>query len=241
MVNGFKLTGNVLGPGVATQGGNYYWNYGTGPNGYWRMPYVSRFYYSDWSYIFPLGCGSIQAPGAPCGTPPPLVGAYENGIQVRGDYAPYGPSVVFTESGLAKGSTWSVTIHGLQIGSTSTTITVELPYGNDSWHGSAPGWTGTPASGYLVVNGVVVIHIAFTLNPAVPSVPAPRGEQRGGGPPGHAQRREPLGIVGSRVGAGRILIGPPSPSFPPGRLPHPFRFGSLRQARARSPGVMTNK
>jgi thermopsin len=182
VVNGFKLTGNVLGPGVATQGGNYYWNYGTGPNGYWRMPYVSRFYYSDWSYIFPLGCGSIQAPGAPCGTPPPLVGAYENGIQVRGDYAPYGPSVVFTESGLAKGSTWSVTIHGLQIGSTSTTITVELPYGNDSWHGSAPGWTGTPASGYLVVNGVVVIHIAFTLNPAVPSVLPHAGNSGAGGP-----------------------------------------------------------
>jgi len=182
VVNGLRLTGNVLGHSVATQGGNYYWNYGTRPNGYSRMPYVSRFYYSDWSYIFPLGCGSIQAPGAPCGTPPPRVGAYENGIQVGGDYAPYGPMVIFTESGLPNGSTWYVTIHGVQIGSASTSITVGLPYGDDSWHASTLGWTGSPASGHVGMSGVVSIHITFTMHPAAGPTVSPAGSSAAGSP-----------------------------------------------------------
>jgi Thermopsin len=161
VVNGFKLSGNVLGSAVTTQGGNYWWNYGTPTNSYSQLPYVSRFDYSDWSYIFPLGCGSIQAPGAPCGTPPPQVGAYENGIQVGGDYAPYGPTVVFTESGIPSGSTWFVTVQSIQIGSTSPSITIAHAFGHISWHASTPGWTGTPASGHVAVQGVVVVHIRF--------------------------------------------------------------------------------
>jgi Thermopsin len=175
VVNGFELTGNVLGSGVTTQGGNYYWNYGTHPNGYSRMPYVSRFYYSDWSYIFPLGCGSIQAPGAPCGTPPAQVGAFENGIQVGGDYAPYGPSVTFTESGLPRGATWFVTLQGVRLGTSSSSITVELPYGDATWHASTPKWSATPASGRVLVGGAVVVQVTFTKNSGLGSAGSPAG------------------------------------------------------------------
>jgi hypothetical protein len=175
VVNGFDLSGNVLGHGTPTQGGNYYWNYGTAPNGFSTLPYVSRFYYSDWSWIFPLGCTSIQAPGAPCGTPPPLVGAYENGIQVRGDYAPYGPTLIFKETGLPKGAEWFVTIRGVQVGSTSSSITVREPYGNATWTATTPGWTASPGTGLVSVSGVIAIHLEFTANLSVsPHVlPAP--------------------------------------------------------------------
>lgn len=99
VVNGFPLSGNVMGKGYTvvggpnspTQGGNFFWNFGTSPNNRTTIPYVSRFNYTDWSNIFPLGCGTIQAPGAPCGTAPPIVGAYENGIPFGGDYAPIIP------------------------------------------------------------------------------------------------------------------------------------------------------
>jgi thermopsin len=96
VVNGFPLSGNVLGPGYTvrggpqapTQGGNFFWNYGRSPNNRSTTPYVARFYYSDWSDLYPLGCGTIQPPGGPCGTAPPIVGSYENGIRHGGDYAP---------------------------------------------------------------------------------------------------------------------------------------------------------
>jgi thermopsin len=98
-VNGFPLSGNIMGagytvvggPNTPTQGGNFFWNYGKSPNNLSTIPYVDRFLYSDWSNIFPLGCVSIQPPGGPCGTAPRLVGAFENGIQYGGDYAPIIP------------------------------------------------------------------------------------------------------------------------------------------------------
>jgi thermopsin len=98
-VNGFALSGNVMGPGYTvvggpkapTQGGNYWWNFGQSPNNRSTIPYVDRFFYSYWSNLFPLGCGTIQPPGGPCGTSPPIVGAYENGIQFGGDFAPIIP------------------------------------------------------------------------------------------------------------------------------------------------------
>jgi thermopsin len=111
-VNGFPLSGNVMGPGYTvvgrphapSQGGNFFWNFGRSPNNRTTIPYVSRFLYTDWSNIFPLGCGTIQAPGAPCGTAPPIVGAYENGIQFGGDYAPIIPiphTAAISTSGVA--------------------------------------------------------------------------------------------------------------------------------------------
>jgi thermopsin len=96
-VNGFALSGNILGagytvagagPNSSAQGGNFYWNFAAPPNNRSTVPYVDRFLYTDWSEIYPLGCGTIQLPGAPCGTAPAIVGSYENGIQFGGDFAP---------------------------------------------------------------------------------------------------------------------------------------------------------
>ncbi len=102
VVNGFSLSGNVLGSGFTVvgapklpwQGGNFFWNFGSSHNKGSTIPYVDRFFYSDWSEIYPLGCGTIQAPGTPCGTAPPVVGAFVDGIQFGGDYAPIIPIVL---------------------------------------------------------------------------------------------------------------------------------------------------
>jgi hypothetical protein len=151
----------VLGPSVTTQGGNYYWNYGTTPNNFTTQPYVSRFYYSDWSNIYPLGCGSITAPGAPCGTAPPVVGAYEDGITAGGDYAPYGPTVIFSEHGLPRGTEWHVTIDGTQFSTTTRSLTVSEPYGSYTYTVSTAGWHAHPHKGTVLAGGVVTIDVLF--------------------------------------------------------------------------------
>ncbi len=162
-VNGFALSGNILGAGETTQGGNYYWNLGTSPNNYTTTPYVSRFYYSDWSYVFPLGCGTIQAPGAPCGTPPPIVGAYENGIQTGGDYAAYGPTVHFAETGLLAGLTWSVTLGTATQSSTGSSTTFDVAYGTYAYTITAPiGYTVSVSSGSLLASGYRTVSLTFT-------------------------------------------------------------------------------
>jgi hypothetical protein len=163
VVNGHPLSGNVLGPSVTTQGGNYYWNYGIGRNGYAQYPYVSRFFYSDWSNIFPLGCGSVEPPGSPCGTAPPVFGAYESGIATGGDYAPYGPTLTFVESGLPHGTTWHVTIHGVSYATDTTQLTVAQPYGNHTYEVAASGWMAHPSSGTVWVQGVTTVHVVFSV------------------------------------------------------------------------------
>lgn len=166
-VNGFPLSGNVLGAGVTTQGGNYYWNYGTSPNNRSTNPYTSRFLYTDWSNLYPLGCPSVQAVGAPCGTAPPIVGSYQNGMPSgSGDYAPYGPTVTFTETGL--GGAWAVTLNGKLYDTTSSTLSVPVAYGTYSYVVSSltPGYTATPTTGSVTANGVPTVHVAFSTTPA---------------------------------------------------------------------------
>ena len=179
VVNGFRLSGNVLGPRVQTQGGNYYWNYGTAPNRLTTLPYVSRFYYSDWSNIYPLGCGTIVAPGAPCGTAPPITGAYKDGITAGGDYAPYGPMVIFSETGLASGTPWHVTIGGHQYTTTAKSIGIAAPYGAYSYRITSSGWHADPKSGSVLASGIPGVHVVFsrvghTLNTFEVAQPAMR-------------------------------------------------------------------
>jgi hypothetical protein len=171
-VNGFPLSGNILGPNVTTQGGNYYWNYGTSPNNYSASPYVDRFFYSDWSNIFPLGCVSIQAPEAPCGTQPPLFGAYQDGITAGGDYAPYGPMAVFIETGLPSGAEWAVDINGTNTTTSSSSVSILEPYGQHSYAISAlkSEYTVTPSSGEFFANGAPVIHVRFLSKGQAPTI-----------------------------------------------------------------------
>jgi thermopsin len=172
-INGFSLKGNVLGPTYPLQGGNFWWNYGSSPNNRTTLPYVDRFAYTEWSDVYPLGCGTIEAPGAPCGTAPAVVGSYENGIQNGGDcavlllnrsLAACTFDVKFTESGLVSGTRWSVTVNTTTLSSTGTTITFVLEDGTYSYSvGAVMDHTVSPASGSLTVNGAPLkVPVKFT-------------------------------------------------------------------------------
>ena len=172
-INGFPLSGNVLGPSVTTQGGNYFWNYGTSPNNYTTSPYVDRFLYTDWSIIYPLGCGTNPPPGAPCATAPPVVAAYQNGMNGgTGDFAPYGPTVTFSETGLSLGGSWAINLNGRLTVTTSSSVTLTIPYGTYSYSVAAIGSSlvPTPASGTVLASGVPVVNVAFSVSAPTYSV-----------------------------------------------------------------------
>ena len=66
-------------------------------------------------------------------------------------------SVTFTESGLLSGTSWSVTLNNVTETSTNSTITFHEPYGTYSYSiGSVSGYTASPSSGSITVNGANV-------------------------------------------------------------------------------------
>jgi hypothetical protein len=68
-------------------------------------------------------------------------------------------SVIFTESGLPAGTSWSATVHGVTRGSTTTTVTFSEDDGSYAFSTDAAGYGGSPASGTLVVKGAT-LHVA---------------------------------------------------------------------------------
>ncbi len=63
-------------------------------------------------------------------------------------------TITFVESGLASGTTWSVTINGNTLSSTSNTITFSEPNGTYQFIvGNVAGYSLTPSSGVVTVNG----------------------------------------------------------------------------------------
>ncbi len=130
----FPLTGTII--GNATQGGNYWWDYGTSNNPIGLYPYDEYNGYTGQTEIYD-----------------------------GGDYYPLiGYAVVFTESGLTAGTSWSATIGGGTFSSTTTSITVLFVNGSYPYTiGAVTGYTPAPASGSATVNGVLVpIGITFT-------------------------------------------------------------------------------
>ncbi len=123
-VNGFRLSGNIL--GLRWEGGNYWSNYGTASDPYGVLPY------NDGGYIV-----------------------------YGGDYAPLVPfplyAITFSESGLPRGTTWSVTLNGYtqQNATGQNSITFYEPNGAYSWTASpaSNGETAAPASGVAYVHG----------------------------------------------------------------------------------------
>ncbi len=78
-------------------------------------------------------------------------------------YAPEVFSVTFTETGLAPGASWSVTVGAQTNTSTGTTATVELANGTYNFTVEAAGYTAVPENGSVVVNGVNVTRsVVFT-------------------------------------------------------------------------------
>ncbi|MGC8580705.1 MAG: DUF7619 domain-containing protein, partial [bacterium] len=66
-------------------------------------------------------------------------------------------TITFTESGLPSGTSWSVTLNGATESSTTNTITFTEPNGTYSYSiGTVSGYTASPSSGYIKVNGTNV-------------------------------------------------------------------------------------
>lgn len=71
-------------------------------------------------------------------------------------------TLTFTESGLASGSTWSVTIGGKRISSTNQSISMQESAGVYNFTVSSPsGYSSTPSSGKVDVNANVSMPISF--------------------------------------------------------------------------------
>lgn len=73
-------------------------------------------------------------------------------------------AVIFAESGLATGTTWSITLNGQDLSSTTTSIDFAEVNGSHAYLvGGLVGYTADPSSGIVVVQGSLVeVAIAFT-------------------------------------------------------------------------------
>ncbi len=72
-------------------------------------------------------------------------------------------TVTFTESGLSRGTEWTVTINGESYHSTATNLTIEFTNGTYTFSASASGYTESSNSSSFIVNGsnVTVNEITF--------------------------------------------------------------------------------
>ena len=83
-----------------------------------------------------------------------------------GGSAPSTYSVTFPQSGLPAGTSWSVTLNGQTLSSTTSTITFSEPNGTYAYTvGAVNGYTATPSSGSVTVNGVSQT-VAITFAPS---------------------------------------------------------------------------
>jgi thermopsin len=125
VVNGFALSGNILGKSYYWQGGNYWSNYGNMMNPIGWLPYVNTYNYSDY-----IGSDVL----------PPSTDLVHRSILVGGDYHPLlrAPTglipVAFIESGLPHHSAWEASIgSSLWYGSDSLIVLLFAPAGVQSF------------------------------------------------------------------------------------------------------------
>lgn len=130
VVNGFALSGNILGPSYHSQGGNYWGNYGNMLNPIGELPYVNTFNYSDYA-----GAGVL-----PPGTP-----TVHNSILVGGDYHPLLRAtageyrISFLRTGLPHYDFWEASIgSGPWYASNTPTITLYAPTGTQPFAVGVP-------------------------------------------------------------------------------------------------------
>jgi len=83
-----------------------------------------------------------------------------------GDFAPYGPTVTFSESGLS--GSWAINLNGKLTVTSSSSVTFTVPYGTYSYSVAAIGSSlvATPSSGTVLVSGVPVVNVVFAAAPA---------------------------------------------------------------------------
>ena len=161
VVNGFALSGNILGPSYHWQGGNYWSNYGNLLNPIGKLPYVNTFSYSDYvgSDVLPPGTDTVH-----------------RSILVGGDYHPLlrAPTglipVAFIESGLPPFSAWEASIGpSLWYGSSSLIVQLFAPAGAQSFSVLVPAGyvltsiTGpnSPTLSSIDVTGPSLYHLTF--------------------------------------------------------------------------------
>lgn len=139
----FPLTGTIV--GNATQGGNYWWDYGSTSNPLGTLPYTEVV--SGQSQIF---TGGDYWPLVP----PPTV-----------TYA-----LTFSETGLPSGTHWAVHVQGVSYPGTTSSIQVLVQNGSYPWYLVAvTGYHGAPANGTAVISGApVTVLIAYSANPPPP-------------------------------------------------------------------------
>ena len=81
-------------------------------------------------------------------------------------YNPVTYTVTFTESGLPSGTSWSVTVGGSTVPSTTTTITFTEPNGTFAYAvGSVTGFTVSPLSGSTTVAGTSPPRVSVSFTP----------------------------------------------------------------------------
>jgi hypothetical protein len=91
-------------------------------------------------------------------------GAAVSKVVVFTAIAPPSYTITFTESGLIAGTSWSVTLAGIQKSSTTTTVVFTGVNGTETYTvGTSTGYTMSPSSGSLTVSGTASNRgIAFT-------------------------------------------------------------------------------
>jgi thermopsin len=139
--------------------------------GFPQVPMVGSIAGTSWqagNYWSDYGDLMVPFPNNPYGVLPYSETSH---IGLGGDYAPLPPGVLvgnastleFTESGLAAGTAWSVTVDGWKIVSTTDEISFFLTNNTYGYVvGSEAGFTASPSSGSPVVSGARTIPIAFT-------------------------------------------------------------------------------
>ncbi|MCI4373276.1 MAG: thermopsin family protease [Thermoplasmata archaeon] len=133
------LTGTII--GNATQGGNFWWDYGGSSNPTGVLPYtevvggVSQIISGGDSYPLVLSAAPVY-------------------------------TATFSESGLPAGTSWQITLNGIH-SSTATSIQLPLSNGSYPWTvGAVAGYLASPLNGTLLVAGAAVnVSVTFTPGP----------------------------------------------------------------------------
>ncbi len=120
---------------------------------------------------YPYVCGNWWFDYTPGMTPLPYNETYAL-IETGGDYCPAGSlgTLVFAESGLPTGTSWSVTVHGGKLSGTTSTLSTVLPNGSYAFTvGAVAGYSAAPTSGSITAiaqGGVSTQPVAFSSTAA---------------------------------------------------------------------------
>jgi outer membrane protein assembly factor BamB len=161
----YKTGGNVLSPAAVADGKVYV---GSEDNKVYALNATTGAYI--WSYktdgiviSSPAVAGSVV-----------YVGSYDHLVYAFGSPPnAQNYTVVFTASGLPSGTSWTITLNSQVQSSTSNSIIFSVPSGVYEFSVTSPtGYTASPSSGTITVNGADVNEIV-TFTSTIPKLPSP--------------------------------------------------------------------